>query len=110
MAQQPELFPPNPRHSGERDDSRRPDPAPRSGPHWMARVEAIIRIIVRLYLGLLVLVLPWLPFWTQNNLFTYSPLLLPMATSGFIRGMFSGLGLLNIILAVWEVKHSRVLS
>ncbi len=76
----------------------------------MARIEAIIRVIVRLYLGLLVFALPWLPFWTQNNLFTYNPLLFTLAASGFVRGLFSGLGLLNIILAVVEAKHARALS
>ena len=76
----------------------------------MARVEALIRILVRLYLGLLVFALPWLAFWSQNNLFTYDPLLQRLAVSGFVRGMVSGLGLLNIILAVLEAKHSRELS
>ena len=75
----------------------------------MARVEAIVRILVRLYLGLLLLALPWLPFWTQNNLFTYDPLLLTLASSGFVRGIFSGLGLLNIALAVLEAKNAREL-
>ena len=76
----------------------------------MARVEAIIRIVVRLYLGLLVLVLPWLAFWTQNNLFTYDPVLLSLASSGFVRGVVSGLGLLNIGLAVLDAKTARELS
>ena len=76
----------------------------------MARVEAIIRILVRLYLGLLVLALPWLPFWSQNNLFTYSPGLLALGASGFFRGVFSGLGLLNVILAVIEAKNAPELS
>ena len=78
--------------------------------HWMARVEAIIRILVRLYLGLLVMALPWLSFWSQNNLFTYSPGLLALGASGFFRGVFSGLGLLNVILAVIEAKHAPELS
>ncbi len=98
MAEQPNLFPPNPP-----DRSSIPI-------HWMARVEAIIRILVRLYLGLLVLALPWLPFWSQNNLFTYSPGLLALGASGFFRGVFSGLGLLNVILAIVEAKNARELS
>ncbi len=76
----------------------------------MARVEAIIRILVRLYLGLLVMALPWLPFWSQNNLFTYSPWLLALGASGFFRGVFSGLGLLNVILATIEAKNAPELS
>ena len=107
MAEQPNLFPPNP------PDPIRPrrEAAPPGGRiHWMARVEAIIRILVRLYLGMLVMALPWLPYWAQNNLFTYSPGLLALAGSGFFRGVFSGLGLLNIILAIVEAKNARELS
>ncbi len=75
----------------------------------MTRIEAVIRIIVRLYLGLLVFALPWLPFWTQNNLFTYDPFLLTIANSGFARGLFSGLGVLNVILAVIEARNAAEL-
>ncbi len=107
MAQQPNLFPPNP------DDSRRAVPQQASantgGIHWMTRIEAIVRILVQLYLGLLVLALPWLAFWTQNNLWTYSPILLALSGSGFVRGLVSGLGLLNIIAAVLDARSAREL-
>lgn len=137
MAQQPNLFPPNPPSqprqgeaqprsgeapgspcssqgqassgraylgsSGNSEVSTRPIP-------MLSRVEVIVRIIVRLYLGLLILALPWLPLWTQNNLFTYSPVLLTLSGSGFFRGMVSGLGLLNIILAAIEAKNAPELS
>jgi hypothetical protein len=76
----------------------------------MVRIESIIRILVLLYLGVIVLAMPWTSFWTQNNLFTYSPALTWFAANGFVRGLVSGLGLLNIILAVVETRRSRVLS
>ena len=106
MAQQPNLFPPNP------DDSA-PIASHRGAPermHWMTRIEAIVRILVQLYLGLLVLVLPWLAFWTQNNLWTYSPALLALGGSGFFRGTVSGLGLLNIVAAVLDARSARELT
>ncbi len=109
MAHQSDLHPPNPR-----------DPQARSRPassgasphpiHWMARVEVLIRVVVRLYLGLLVLVLPWLPFWTQNNLFTYGQFLLTISENGFVRGVVSGIGLLNIIIAVLDAKYAKEFS
>ncbi len=74
------------------------------------RIETMIRILVRLYLGVIVVALPWLPIWEQNNLFTYSPALAWLGDNGFVRGLVSGLGLLNILLAVLETKRSRVLS
>ena len=114
MAQQPNLFPPNSPEPPERIPALGGARAPHGGAarphiHWMTRVEAVIRILVRLYLGLLVLVLPWLAFWTQNNLFTYDASLWMLANSGFVRGVVSGLGLLNIILAVLEAKNAREL-
>ena len=117
MAEQPQLFS---SQSPESPDSSpvgvplQPQvqaPAPRRQvSSAMARIETIVRILVRLYLGAIVLVLPWLSFWTQNNLFTYSPALTWLADDGFVRGLVSGLGLLNIIMAVMETKRSRVLS
>ena len=74
----------------------------------MARVELVVRIVVQLYLGLLVLVLPWLGFWTQNNIWTYSPILLALGASGFFRGLVSGLGLLNILLAGLLIPRVRI--
>lgn len=70
----------------------------------------MVRILVRLYLGLIVFLLPWLSFWTQNNLFTYNPTLMTLADNGFVRGVVSGLGLLNIVLAVVEAKRAHILS
>jgi formate-dependent nitrite reductase membrane component NrfD len=109
MAQQPNLFPPNSPDARQAGTSPESDVSARPI-RWVRRIEAIIRILVRLYLGLLVLVLPWLPFWTQNNLFTYDPILLTLASSGFVRGVISGLGLLGIILAVLEAKNAPELS
>lgn len=117
MAQQPNLFPPNPPGPPRPPANRAGQPHPSQNAELsarpipiLARVEVIVRIIVRLYLGLLVLALPWLPLWTQNNLFTYSPVLLTLADSGFFRGMVSGLGLLNIILAALQAKNAPELS
>ena len=105
MAHQHPLFPQNPERSPKPgQDGSEAGPGPARSFHWMARLETVIRIVVRLYLGLLVFALPWLAFWTQNNLFTYSPVLHALATNGFVRGVFSGLGLLNVILALMEAK------
>ena len=115
MAEQPQLFPSK---SPETPRSGAPATTPphaaaaprRQASNTLVRIETMIRILVRLYLGVIVLVLPWLSFWTQNNLFTYSPILTWLAGNGFVRGLVSGLGLLNIVMAAIETKRSRVLS
>lgn len=107
MAQQPNLFPPNPREPHSHTPSAAGGEISTRPVQWMARVELIVRIVVQLYLGLLVMVLPWLGFWTQNNVWTYSPVLFALGTSGFFRGLVSGLGLLNIVLAALLIRNLR---
>ncbi len=70
---------------------------------WLERTELLVRVIVRLYLGLLIIVLPWMRFWTENGLFTYSRGVALLAGSGFVRGMVSGLGVLNVAMAFQEL-------
>ena len=74
---------------------------------WLRQVEVWVRIVVQLYLGLLIVALPWLHFWSDNTLFTFNPAVAAVASSGFVRGVVSGLGILNLYLAVYEALHSR---
>lgn len=109
MAEQQNLFPPNPHAASPTSAQESFTPL-----SWAARVEAAVRFVVRFYLGLLVMVLPWLNFWTQNNLFTYSRTLIVIADNGFVRGVVSGLGLLLIVLAAAQAastwSHARAAS
>jgi hypothetical protein len=50
-------------------------------------------------LGLLVMLLPWSPFWESNALLARHPWLIPIVLSGYVRGAISGLGLLDILMA-----------
>ena len=70
---------------------------------WLRRTELLVRVIVRLYLGLLIIALPWMRFWTENGLFSYSKSTALLAGSGFARGVVSGLGVLNVIIALQEL-------
>ncbi len=107
MAQQP-LFPRNPKDDPRQEAARKAALA-RGPVRMMARAEALVRVIVRLYLGLLVAALPWLGIWAENNLWTYSPVLVALAGNGFVRGLVSGLGLLNLWLAVVDARTAREL-
>ncbi|HET7102356.1 MAG TPA: hypothetical protein VFJ52_14470 [Terriglobia bacterium] len=99
MSQQPSLFPqggpsaPTPSGSGQE---------PRSGrvPPWLQYLELSVRVVVRLYLGLIIVVLPWTHFWNNNHLLLHFPHLAFLALNGITRGIVSGLGLLNIWIAV----------
>lgn len=70
-------------------------------PRWLRQTELMIAVLVRLYLGLALCFVPWFrPLWDNNPLFLHVPSLLPLLTSGAVRGVVSGLGLLNLWLAL----------
>lgn len=73
----------------------------------MRRLDLILRVVVRLYLGLLLIALPWMHIWGDNHLFLIYPTLGAFAESGAVRGLVSGLGLLNIWIALSEAVHYR---
>ncbi len=105
MAQQQNLFSPDPDSPEIRPDPpmpARPARVARPAP-WLERTELLVRVIVRLYLGLLIVALPWLHFWTENGLLSYLPGAGLLTNSGFVRGVISGLGALNIAIAFQEL-------
>lgn len=54
-----------------------------------------------MYLGLLVCCAPWYaPAWDNNPLFSTSPSLQAFVAHGAVRGLVSGLGLLNLWIAM----------
>jgi hypothetical protein len=76
-----------------------------SAPPWLVRAEFFLRVMVRLYVGVVVLALPWTHFWTDNRLLLYYAPLAKIAFSGITRGLVSGLGILNAWIALSEAIH-----
>ena len=77
--------------------------APQRIPNWLQQVERFLRVIVRIYLGLLVCLAPWYPpAWEANPLFLNSPSLIHFISYGAVRGIVSGLGLLNLWIALTD--------
>lgn len=106
MSQQPSLFPapPSPQPPrGQRPGERRPGAVPA----WLEYLELSVRVIVRLYLGLILVVLPWTHFWSDNRLLLMVPHLSFLVLNGATRGIVSGLGLLNIWIGLQDAIHFR---
>jgi hypothetical protein len=58
--------------------------------------------------GLFLAVAPWwLPVWEQNYFFVVLPQLKAIFLNGFFRGAVSGIGVLNVSLAVIEVIQNE---
>ncbi len=89
-----------------------PEPQQRHAPHripdWLQRAELFVRVLLRMYFGLFACFAPWTHlFWDQNPLFTHFPSLSFLAANGAVRGIISGLGLLNLWIAFQDVIHNR---
>ena len=77
-------------------------------PRWLERVELFLRVMLRLYTGLAVCYAPWWPAaWDRNPLFLQFPALGSIATYGAVRGLVSGLGLLNLWIAFQDAIRHR---
>jgi len=89
-----------------------PDPGDgKHGPHripqWLERAEVFLRVLLRMYIGLAVCYAPWSRlFWDQNPIFLQFPTLSIYAANGAVRGLISGLGLLNLWIAFHDaIRH-----
>jgi len=84
------------------------DEAPYHIPHWLERLELILRVMLRLYIGIAICYAPWSPiFWDQNPLFLQFPSIGVVAAHGAVRGLVSGLGLLNLWIGFQDATQWR---
>ena len=58
-------------------------------------------------LGVMLMIVPWRPEWSENRLLTPYPAMRALVASGFVRGVVSGLGLLNVWIGFWEALQYR---
>jgi len=82
-----------------------PPPIASSNQLWMHRVSVFLFVLVSAVAGVLLIILPWTPEWTDNYLLLSYPSLRPVIAHGFFRGFCSGLGLLDIWIGFWEALH-----
>ena len=86
-------------------------PEPATGavaPIWLQRLSLFVLVLFCVYLGVLVTILPW---WTRvwdHNVFIHThPAVAAVLQTGAMRGLISGLGLLDIWIGVSEAVHYR---
>jgi len=72
---------------------------------WMHRISVFLFVLVSAVAGVLLIILPWTPEWTDNYLLLSYPSLRVVVAHGFFRGICSGLGLLDIWIGFWEALH-----
>ena len=84
-------------------------PAPKHEPeHGRSAILTGIYVVLMIYLGMIVAVLPWKEAWTENSLIIGLPTVRQILAHNFVRGLVSGLGLVDIWLGVSEAASFRV--
>jgi hypothetical protein len=77
-------------------------------PVWLQRLSLFVLVLFCVYLGVLVMVLPWWPkVWDQNLFIQARPALAALLHNGAVRGLVSGLGLVDIWIGISEAVHYR---
>jgi hypothetical protein len=74
---------------------------------WGQRVWLIVFVVFSVELGMLLAVLPWTRVWSENSLLYPYPAVRSILQQGFVRGLATGLGLLDIWIGIWQAVHYR---
>jgi hypothetical protein len=91
--------------SAERNSiSRRP---PSTARLWLRRVGVLLFVFLCATFGVMLMIVPWRPEWSDNPLLLPYPTLRDLVGSGFVRGLVTGLGLLNVWIGFWEALQYR---
>ena len=69
-------------------------------------MATLLSIVSSLLVGVVLIVAPWTVLWDANYLLQPMPLLRTILLSPFARGAVSGLGMVNILLAIDEARLS----
>jgi hypothetical protein len=83
-----------------------PPPAERPRSHvWMRRLWLVVFVLFCLELGIILVVGPWTRAWIDNSLTISYPGIHEFLMNGFVRGVISGLGIVDFWIGI-----SRALS
>jgi len=102
-----------------------PAHAPQRIPPWLVNAELYLRVFLLMFISMVIIVAPWsgdfarwsgdllwfFPrsryLWEQNALIQYFPVIAHYASNGAVRGVVSGLGLLNLWITLYGAFQHR---
>jgi hypothetical protein len=68
-------------------------------------VASVPSVSSSLLVGIILVVAPWTTLWDSNYLLNAHPAVRTFVLSAFTRGGVTGLGLVNIAIAIWEARQ-----
>ena len=107
MATQGELFT---RQTAQRSGQRSggPQAVPEPAPVWLQRLSLIVLVLFCFYIGGLLTILPWSPRYFDSNAWLLAhPAVASFLGKSWMRGILSGIGLIDIWIGVSELMHYR---
>ena len=72
---------------------------------WLHRFSLVIFVVFCIELGMLLAILPWTAIWNQNSFVSAYPALKVIVQNNFVRGVATGIGLIDIWIGIWEAVH-----
>ncbi len=79
-------------------------------PLWMERLFLFIRVSFAIEIGLFLMIIPWWDngrIFSENSLLLGYPALRSFLAQPFLRGVISGLGLVDVWLGISEAVHYK---
>lgn len=77
---------------------------------WYHKMAAILVAIFCFEVGVFLVIFPWMDYWSGNYFASFSPGWHEVWQSNYFRGALSGLGLVNIYIALVQVFRLRRFS
>lgn len=74
---------------------------------WLRRSGVLVFVFLCATVGVMLMILPWRPEWTDNHFLFPYPALRNFMGGGFVRGVCTGLGVLNVWIGFWEAVQYR---
>jgi hypothetical protein len=106
------MMPSGPQRPGE-DAADASYVAPRTvalgrGPHrWYHKTLAILLVAFCFEIGIFLVIFPWTPYWDTNYIGAMIPQWHQLWDNFYLRGAVSGLGVVNLYIAVLELYRLR---
>ncbi len=82
-------------------------PSPSAAHLWLRRIGVLCFVFLCATIGVMLMILPWRPEWSDNPLLLSYPTLRNVVASGFVRGLSTGLGAINVWIGFWEAIQYR---
>ncbi len=82
-------------------------PEPESRQRLWRRVQAVVFILFCLEMGVVLILFPWSSLWDKNYFFSLLPEWGRLFASSYLRGAISGVGVVNLWIALSEAWRLR---